>query len=197
MPVNHDPWLDRWADLLQAATAGRPLLELGCDTGGDTTWLLARGHAVVATDLSLQALREAREVAPAARFLQHDLRTPLPFRDQAFGAVIASLCLHYFDWRTTVACVAGIRRCLAPGGPLLCRVNSVHDVLHGAGVGEEIEPGFFRQPARYAGSKRFFTEEDLDRLFPAAEWETASREERTVLRYAEPKVAWELVLRRT
>jgi hypothetical protein len=43
--------------------------------------------------------------------------------------------------------------------------------------------------------KRFFDAGDLDRLFPPEEWETLAREERTVLRHAQPKIAWELVLR--
>ena len=118
----------------------------------------------------------------------------MPFCDGAFGAVIASLCLHYFDWATTVAAVAEIRRCLAPSGLLLCRLNSVRDHLHGAGEGEEIEPGFYRQRARYAASKRFFGSADLDRLFPEGHWRQLSRREVTIHRYAQPKVAWELAL---
>lgn len=74
-------------------------------------------------------------------------------------------------------------------------MNSEYDVLHGAGVGEEIEPGYFRQSARYAECKRFFSAGDIDRFFPSREWETLSRQERPVLRYDAPKIAWELVLR--
>lgn len=81
------------------------------------------------------------------------------------------------------------------GGLLFCRVNSKRDVLHGAGVGEEIEPGYFRQPARYSQYKRFFSLGDLERFFPSSDWNTLSRQECTVLRYAAPKIAWELVLR--
>jgi SAM-dependent methyltransferase len=124
--------------------------------------------------------------------VQHDLRDPFPFADASFGTVIASLCLHYFDWRTTVAAVAEIRRCLSPSGTFLCRVNSVNDVLHGAGQGEQIEPGFYRQHAQYADTKRFFTGEDLDRLFTG--WQELHREEVTIHRYSQPKVAWEVVL---
>jgi SAM-dependent methyltransferase len=193
-----DQWLQRWLPLLRAAPGSRkPVLELGCDNGADTAWLLERGFAVVATDLSLQALLDGKGVDDAANALQvqHDLRKPFPFREESFGVVVASLCLHYFDWRTTVAAVAEVRRCLAPGGLLLCRLNSVRDVLHGAGQGEEVEPHFYRQSARYATHKRFFDADDLDRLFPHEAWEKVSREECTILRYAAPKIAWELVLR--
>lgn len=180
---------------LHAAASGKPVLELGCDTGQDTRWLLDRGFSVVATDLSFEALQEARQSAAGALYVRHDLRTPLPFAPASFGAVVASLCLHYFDADTTARAIAGIRQSLAPGGLLLCRVNSEHDVLHGAGSGDEIEPGFYRQSARYAGCKRFFSAGDLDRFFPSRDWQALGREERTVLRYDEPKIAWELVLR--
>lgn len=191
-----DRWMQRWLPLLRDAAAGAPVLELGCDRGGDTAWLLAQGFEVVATDIAADALRACAVAAPAARLLRHDLARPLPFRDHAFGVVVASLCLHYFDWRTTVAAVQEVRRCLRPGGLLLCRLNSIRDVLHGAMQGQEIEPHFFRQDARYASCKRFFDAADLDRLF-GADWQPVHREECTVLRYAQPKVAWELVLRAT
>jgi hypothetical protein len=73
-------------------------------------------------------------------------------------------------------------------------VNSERDVLHGAGTGDEVEPGYYRQGARYAEYKRFFSAGDLDRFFASSDWRTLSREERSVLRYDMPKIAWELVL---
>lgn len=113
----------------------------------------------------------------------------------SFNVAVASLSLHYFDSDTTARVVSEVRRCLAPGGLLFCRVNSANDVLNGAGVGEEIEPGYFRQSARYAECKRFFSARDVERFFPSRDWHAVSREEREVLRYDAPKVAWELVMR--
>ena len=96
----------------------------------------------------------------------------------------------------TVDAVQQIRRCLRPGGLLLCRVNSTRDVHHGAAGLEEIEPHYFRIAARYADAKRFFDAADLDRLFADGGWREASRQELTNQRYAAPKVAWELALYR-
>ncbi len=191
-----DRWMDRWLPQLRGAAGGAPLLELGCDTGGDTAWLLAQGFDVVATDIAFDPLRQCAVNAPAARLVRHDLAQSLPFADAVFGAVVASLCLHYFDWATTVRAVAEIRRVLRPGGLLLCRVNSTNDVHHGAMQGEELEPHYFRQDAQYAACKRFFDAADLDRLFTRADWTELSRAELPVRRYDKPKVAWELVLRR-
>lgn len=189
-----DEWLELWLPELRAAAGTLRVLELGCDTGRDTLWLVNHGFGVVATDISADGLHACAALAPAAHCLHHDLARPMPFRDGAFGAVIASLCLHYFDWATTVAAVSEMRRCLAPSGLLLCRLNSVRDYLHGAGEGEEIEPGFYRQQARYAAFKRFFCPGDLDRLFPDGQWRQLSRRQVTIHRYAQPKVAWELAL---
>jgi SAM-dependent methyltransferase len=176
-----DAWLERWLPRLRS-----PVLELACDSGVDTAWLVQHGFDVVATDLREAAVR-------GALFVRHDLREPMSFSDAAFGTVIASLCLHYFEWKTTAAAVNEIRRVLAPGGLFLCRVNSDRDFEHGAGQGEEIEPGFYRQHARYAETKRFFSASDLDRLF-GNNWHELSREEVTIHRYSRPKVAWELAL---
>lgn len=193
--VQRDEWMQRWLPLMKPAAGDSPVLELGCDTGGDTAWLLRHGFTVIAADIAADALQEARRSVPAAMHVRHDLARPFPFRRHGFGLIIASLCLHYFPWRTTEAAVAELRGCLKPGGLLLCRANSVRDVLHGAGQGEEIEPGYFRQDAHYASCKRFFRRDDVERLFHRQEWSTVSLEERTVLRYAAPKVAWELVAR--
>lgn len=195
METRQDLWLERWLPLLLAEVAHKPVLELGCDTGRDTEWLLGHGFTVVATDISWDALQKARQFAAGALLLQHDLRTPLPLKPASFHVVVASLSLHYFDAETTARAIAEVRRCLSPGGLLFCRVNSSNDLLHGAGTGEEIEPGYFRQSARYAACKRFFSAGDVERFFPSRDWHSVSQQERTVLRYDAPKIAWELVLR--
>lgn len=53
--------------LLQGtAKADSPLLELGCDSGGDTAWLLQQGFGVIATDISMEALQQCAVAAPDA-----------------------------------------------------------------------------------------------------------------------------------
>lgn len=186
-----------WRARMQGAAGHGPVLELGCDTGGDTAWLCEQGFDVVAGDIALAALRQCATAAPAARLLQFDLRRTLPFADGSFGVVLASLCLHYFDWATTERAVAEVHRCLAPGGLLLFRANSVHDVHHGAHDGVEIEPGLRRVHGTYSEEKRFFDRPQLERLFTPAAWTWESCREATIARYAAPKVAWELALVRS
>lgn len=198
-----DDWLPRWLprlrDSVQAA-GGAPVLELGCGTGRDTEVLVAAGLPVVALELLPDQLAQARERVPAgAVFHQQDVRAPFPVGEHGageVGAVLASLSLHYFSWPETLALAARIRRALAPGGLLLCRLNSVRDVHHGAGGDHpRIDPADPRFVRFEGWDKRFFERADVERMF-ASGWEWIGLEERTVMRYELPKVLWEAALRR-
>jgi SAM-dependent methyltransferase len=184
-----DTWLQRWLPLLREHTGERCVLELGCGKGRDTAVLLAAGLRVVAVDRSAAALAEARRAVPGATFIESDLRAPLPIDPADVGAVVASLSLHYFDWQTTRQIVGRLQVCLAPDGPLVCRVNSSRDVHHGATGHPPIEPGYFRVGEE---TKRFFSHADLLTLFDEG-WHIAALEEHTIDRYEHPKLVWELM----
>ncbi len=190
-----DPWLDRWLPLIAENALDSTVLELGCNAGRDTAHLAQAGFHVVATDISRDALQACHRAVPSALLLCHDLREPLPFADGVFGVIVASLCLHYFDWNKTREIVAGIHRCLSPGGVLLCRVNSTRDVHHGADGAVVLEPNYFLVEGRYSSRKRFFDRAAIDALF-GPEWARIAMEEMTVDRYEKPKVVWEAVLRK-
>jgi SAM-dependent methyltransferase len=193
--VERDPWLERWLPAMRAAARDARVLELGCDAGRDTAYLVRNGFKVVATDLSEEALQSCARAVPEARFVLHDLRAPLPFADGELGVIIASLCLHYFGWAQTVDMVNGIARCLAPGGLLLCRLNSTRDVNFGAQGHEMIEPDFYAVEQRFGNSKRFFDARSVAALFSSG-WQVVANQEMTVERYELPKIAWETVLRK-
>jgi SAM-dependent methyltransferase len=81
-----------------------------------------RGAIVTGIDSSAGMLELARRrLGDDARLQQADLKSPLPFPDNAFDDVIASLVLHYLeDW---TAPLAELRRILTPGGRLIMSVN--------------------------------------------------------------------------
>ena len=158
-----DPWLSEHTDVL---TAGMTVLELGSGGGEDCADLVSFGIDVIAFDKSLWGLRRIRERAPGARFVRGDMREPLPFPDEQFDAVVASLSIHYFDWRTTERIVAEIYRVLRPEGWIVCRVNRVGDVHFEYGEGKEIEPEFFEMRAGH--TKRFFNKAQLRALLETA-----------------------------
>lgn len=192
---DRDPWLERWLPRLRAAAGNGAVLELGCDDGRDTATLVDAGFRVIATDISRDALESCRAALPAATFVHHDLRTPMPFRDGEFGAILASLCLHYFPWAETETMVEEIRRCLSPGGLLLCRLNSTRDFNFGARGHEAIEQNYYAVDQRFGERKRFFDSASVDRLFRTG-WTILSRQELTIARYELPKVVWEAALLR-
>lgn len=184
-----DPWLERWLSQLSTAR-DMPVLELGCGSGQDTSYLIERGFRVVTGDYAWNALQSACESAACASFVQFDLRDGLPFPRETFPVIVAGLCLHYFTQAQTERIVAEIRDRLRPGGILLARVNSVRDVHHGAVGNEEIEPGCHLV---HGALKHFFDAGDLRALF-ADGWRIRNLEERTIYRYDNPKVIWEVVV---
>jgi SAM-dependent methyltransferase len=166
------------------------ILELGCGSGRDTHYLTSLGFKVIAGDYSPAAVKTCRSHVPTADVRLIDIRKPLPFDDGTFPVIVASLCLHYFPWPETIAIMAEMRRCLAPNGFLLARVNSTGDIHYGASGHREIEPGLYDANGEL---KRFFDKEAVERL-TGTKWHVWNREERTVHRYDSPKVVWELLL---
>ncbi|MCB0114885.1 MAG: methyltransferase domain-containing protein [Caldilineaceae bacterium] len=138
------------------------ILEIGCGSGYDTAFLLAHGCTMTCMDLSWNALRRVTQTYPAATLVHAALPDPLPFRSNVFDFVVCGLSLHYYRWDDTRRAVAEVRRVLSEDGVLIFQVNATEDVEHGAGQGEEIEPGLFLNRGRY---KRFFSEQMCRELF--------------------------------
>ena len=187
--ADNDPWLERWENILETARQGN-VLELGCGSGRDSRYLTEMGLNLIAGDYSPAALEVCRRHAPRADARLLDIRSPLPFQNDAFRIIVASLCLHYFPWAQTINIMTEIRRCLAPGGFLLVRVNSTGDIHYGATGHPEVEPGLYRVDGEF---KRFFDREAVERLI-GGDWNVHGLEELTVHRYDSPKVVWEVVL---
>ncbi len=180
--IKTDGWLDEFEEIIRNAAG--PVLDLGCGGGNDTLYLINRGKQVCACDLSPRAVEKLRENFPEvqeARCL--NMLDGLPFDSESFEVVIADLCLHYFTRKDTEAVVSEIRRILTPGGHLMMRVNSIHDIHYGAGQGKEIEHHVFE--TREGTLKRFFDEEDVRFFF--REFDIVYLREETMIRYGPEK----------
>ncbi|MEV4251461.1 class I SAM-dependent methyltransferase [Streptosporangium canum] len=107
---------------LAGDVTGRRILDAGCGSGPLFSALRDRGAIVTGVDASAGMLELARQRLGADADLRVvDLASPLPFPDDAFDDVIASLVLHYLeDWGPTLA---ELRRVLRPGGRLLVSVD--------------------------------------------------------------------------
>jgi SAM-dependent methyltransferase len=188
----HDDWLDPWLPELTARAAGAPVLEIGCGSGDDTATLAAAGLAVVAFDLSPEAVATARARVPQAAVSCQDVRDPFPLAPGSAGAVVASLSLHYFPWDETVGLARRIHAVLRPGGLLLCRLNSTEDTHFGAQGHPRIDDDFYLVNGE---PKRFFDAAAIDRLF-ADGWQRLSTRHAVTGKYGLPKSLWEVALLR-
>ncbi len=108
--------------VLAGDVAGRRVLDAGCGSGPLMAALRDQGAIVTGFDKSAGMLELARRRLGGDADLQvADLGSPLPFPDDTFDDVIASLVLHYLeDWG---AALTELRRVLKPGGRLIMSVD--------------------------------------------------------------------------
>lgn len=160
--IKVDDWLEKFDDIIMGTQ--KRILDLGCGGGNDTLYLISKGKQVISCDQSSSAINNIRKNFPEVYDAKcFNMLDGLPFEDEAFDVVIADLCLHYFLKTDTEKILNDIRRILTPGGHLILRVNSINDVLHGAGQGPEIEHHVFEMEGKTI--KRFFNEEDIRSFF--------------------------------
>ncbi|MEB3369660.1 class I SAM-dependent methyltransferase [Saccharopolyspora mangrovi] len=107
---------------LAGNVSGRRILDAGCGSGALSAKLRDRGALVTGIDSSAGMLASAkRKLGDDADLHLADLRNRLPFADEAFDDVVASLVLHYIeDWSPTLA---EFRRVLKPAGRLIVSVE--------------------------------------------------------------------------
>jgi SAM-dependent methyltransferase len=102
--------------------AGRRILDAGCGSGPLFAALRHRGAIVTGFDKSAGMLALARRrLGDDADLQEAELARPLPFPDDTFDNVTASLVLHYLeDWGPALA---ELRRVLKPAGRLIVSVD--------------------------------------------------------------------------
>ena len=191
---SYDPWIGAWLNL-PGKNPGERVLDLGCGTGRDSRYMACMGYDVVLLDISRNALRISRQVAPQASHFQVDIQHGLPFRDGSFKFILANLSLHYFDWPVTESIVEEVKRCLNREGMLLVRLNSTEDVNHGAVGYPELAPNLFLVDGE---QKRFFDRDSIRRLFTTS-WRVHSLKKKNIDVdtddiNTESKVVWEVIL---
>lgn len=183
--IKVDNWLDEFNSIIDDATA--PILDLGCGSGNNSLYLINKGKKVYAADQSENAISNIVKNFPEiadARVL--NMLDGIDYPEDTFGIVVADLSLHYFSMEENRRILSDIKRILKTDGHLLIRVNSIHDVNHGAGSGEEIEHHFYR--TEDGMFKRFFDEEDIRRIF--SEFNIFFCEEQKMLRYKREKIVY-------
>lgn len=101
---------------------GHRVLDVGCGAGPLSAALRAKGAIVTGFDSSPAMINLARHrLGEDADLRVANLVQPLPYDDNSFDDVVASLVLHYLqDW---TAPLAELRRVLRSGGRLIVSVN--------------------------------------------------------------------------
>lgn len=181
-------WLEPYLDIIKKFPEDT-VLDLGCGMGRDADYLSRQGYRVLGCDYSEEALKIINNRYPKIETKEVDLHDPIPFPYKSTGIIIMNLSLHYYAWEKTLSIRDQLYNILKPGGYLILRLNSDRDLNHGAGMGTEIEKGYYFYKNRY---KRFFNRNIIERLFPEP-WIIHKIEELEIKRYY-GKVIYEVLL---
>lgn len=157
-----DNWL--WVFDKIIDDSNKPAIDLGCGSGNDTLYLLNKGKKVIPCDGSMNAILNIKKNFPEVLdSVCFDMLDEFPFPNDITDLIVADLSLHYFKREDTINILKEIKRLLVSNGHMLLRVNSINDVNHGAGNGEEIEHHLYMtEDGRY---KRFFDYKDIYDFF--------------------------------
>lgn len=189
--IKVDNWLEEFLPIIQASQG--PILDIGCGSGNDTLYFIAHGKKVIACDQSPNAIENIKKNFPEiweARCF--NFLDGFDFQDGVFEVICADLCLHYFRMEDTRYILGELKRILVPGGHIFVRVNTINDVLHGAGQGEEIEKHLFKMED--GTIKRFFDDKDIESVF--SDFEIVFCKEQKMHRYQREKVVYTVCLRK-
>lgn len=184
----YDDWLNKYTKLFRKDFK---FVELGCGRAYCSNYLISEGFSdVIATDFSSEVLKMVQKENKDLQTMLFDMTGGLPFGDNSVDVVIADLCLHYFDSEMTKYIIKEISRVLKKDGYLLVRVNSTKEVQKKNNL-EKIEHNFYFEGNIY---KRYFDEEDCYYYFK--DFKVYYLKESAMDRYDNPKVLWELCLRK-
>jgi glycosyltransferase involved in cell wall biosynthesis/SAM-dependent methyltransferase len=103
-----------------------PALDVGCGAGPGLRYLAMRGVAAIGVDRSFYALRQAAARAQSRGLVQGDALLGFPFRDGAFGLVVASEVIEHLP--DGIAFLRECRRILRRGGVLILTTPNLWDV---------------------------------------------------------------------
>lgn len=183
----YDGWIDKYIDLLNKDDV---IIELGCGRAYNSRFLMENGFEnITACDFSKEAISAVSKECSKLKTMNFDMSKGLPFDDNSIDIIIADLCLHYFNNKTTQYIINEIYRVIKSGGYIIGRVNSVKEIEKLNEGSREIEKNFYYENPIY---KRFFDKESIEKYF--SKFETYKIKEENMGRYEKPKVLIEFCM---
>lgn len=185
----YDNWLNKYLSLIDKEDS---IIELGCGRAYCSKYLLNNNYKnIIACDFSEEVLKIIKKENPSLKIKLFDMSNGLPFKDNSINIIIADLCLHYFDSKTTKYMFDEIYRVLKKDGYLIARVNSCSDKNYIPKNSIQIEKNYYYDGTIY---KKFFEEKDFNELFKKYEIHTLIQNKMT--RYEKTKILWEFCIKK-
>ncbi len=119
---------DRLSSAAKSVVGGGRVLDIGCGSGTQALSLTRHGFSVVALDLSIEAVRVARQTTSengASVPVVNADAEHLPIADQSVDACVCSLLLHHFSELGPIA--DELKRVLRPGGVVVSMDANAHN----------------------------------------------------------------------
>ena len=142
--LEEDLWIDDYKEYLSDSGL---CLDLGCGIGQYTKRFMDYGYDVISSDISTIALNKVKEFN--SNIINLDMRETLPFEDNKFDVVFASLSIHYFSDSDTKHLMSEVKRILKKDGLFIGSVNGMQGLEVIKDTAKVIEHHYYFNNGKY------------------------------------------------
>lgn len=171
---------DLWIEDYQEYLSGGMCLDLGCGRGQFSKWFMENGFEVISSDISNIVLESVQEFNK--NVVNLDMREKLPFEDNKFDIVFASLSIHYFSDADTKSLMNEIKRILKKKGLFIGSVNGMQGLEKIKETAQVLEHHYYYNKARHI---RLFDVDDVKKYLEV--FDILKIDERETIRFGQKK----------
>ena len=138
-------WLDSWQ-------GDKPLLDLGCGHGANTSEALRHGAKVVAADINLPPL----EPHPSLTCTVARLPDDIPFAENSFSGILCAEVFHFLGNEQVLPAINKLYSLLQSGGHLVITCASCEvAVLKETGIEQKIKENWQKKPNHFSSQNDY------------------------------------------